>query len=1064
MGIKVLNTVASGGKTEWTVYKSREIAAGLLQTPYVLLPSRAQVEDFRRRLAKLGGTMGVYLGTFQDISREILDRSKINSIVLSETAQLKLVQSILDHLTLVHYQRIKGKPGFAQTLLAIIKELEAGKIKPDIFLKAVQKIDQEGRLKEFGLVYQNYRKLIQDNKWVDPTGLVWAAVENLDNKPVFAPNWDILFVDGFDDLSPVQMELVIKLSQILPDVVISITGTNDGSVRPLVHKRFNHLKAELAKYGQLEYIEPEKKDPEAKDGLFQKLEDILFTGEVEKPLEAGNRIEMVAVPDREGEVRAALRWIKSLKTNGIAELGQSALIMRTLEPYRGIIYKVAREYQLPVFIRGGLPLEENPAVAAILSLLELSNRGKNGLAWRDVISLWQSPYFDWSAISSERQQADHRVGHMVDAAHLSEIARWGSVIQGFEQWQEAFMRLMAIPADEEKSSENRSVPISVPIGEDAGRLWQKFVTFTELIFPPDDGLSVEEYVLWVENLLGDLNLDDGRSKGLNLFSMMYDGGPELFQRDCQAIKVLTEVFREHIWSDLMLGSEPTTFNALLRNLAAEIKSKSYQPVVDDGNHIICADCNEVRGIYYKAAALIGLAEGEFPGRITEDPFLRNEDRVILMNEFGFPLRLSTESAEAELFYEAAIRASDWLLLTRPRIADNGAPWQPSPYWEEMLRVSNIIPDLRTSRSVPPLEKSSSRSELFEVIAAAVSENRKEILREAKVRYPEYFRQVVTAQKVISTRSGRHGQRDMKYDGSLEHLSKNLHKRYPEEQVWSASRLENYQTCPLNFFFNNLLGLEKPEPPQEGLDARQLGNIYHHIMEDLYLDIGNDYDIQDLLSSVPDIARKVFDEAPDREGFRETAWWHHTQSEILTNIRHSLIVLEGMDESYRFFQAEQRFGIRHDSAPQLDIEVESQGVYHLRGLIDRVDINDQGNLRIIDYKTSSPFGFDNASVREGMKLQLPLYALAAQEGLQLGNVQEGFYFHVRSAQASSFKMSAFWNDGERGSRAAMKNAILKGWEAVSSIRNGKFSPRSPKNGCPEYCPAVDFCWSYRRKNW
>ena len=164
-----------------------------------------------------------------------------------------------------------------------------------------------------------------------------------------------------------------------------------------------------------------------------------------------------------------------------------------------------------------------------------------------------------------------------------------------------------------------------------------------------------------------------------------------------------------------------------------------------------------------------------------------------------------------------------------------------------------------------------------------------------------------------------------------------------------------------------------------------------------------------------MAQKVFDEAPAREGFRETAWWHHTQQVILANIQHSLVVLEGMDGSFRFYRAEQKFGIRNDPAPQLDIEVKGEGTYHLRGLIDRVDINEQGNLRIIDYKTSSPFGFDNQAVREGKKLQLPLYALAAQDGLQLGDVQEGFYFHVRSAKPSSFKMSSFWNDGEEDLR-------------------------------------------------
>jgi ATP-dependent helicase/DNAse subunit B len=1064
MGLRILIAAARGGKTEWAVTQSRKRAVGLLNSPYVLLPSRTQVDDFKQRLANQGGAMGVYLGTFRDLSQEILDLSDANLIVISETAQIKLLQSVLDNLPLNYFKRIKHKPGFAQTLLAIVRELEAGMIDPASFLSAAQKLTQDGRLEELALVYQEYRGLLLKNSWVDPTGLAWMAVDILVDQPDIYPEWDSLIVDGFDDLSPVQLELIISLSQIFPDVTVTITGAGGGTARSLVHKRFNHLRAELENKQQIEFITLDDKKDLSRDGLFGKLEKILFSSNIEEPLAAKDRIKMVAVPDREGEVRAAFRWINKLITEESIHPGQTALIMRNLEPYRKIINKVSREYQLPVFIKGGLPLGENPAVAAILSLLSLASSGRNGLVWQDVISLWQSPYFDWGVLSLENYQENNRHLNLREAKQLSDIARWGSVIQGFEQWKEAFQKLSDIPAGDEKSSLQISVPGHIPTGENAKTLWRKFESFVEFITPPEDGLVVEDYLLWVENLLGDLNIEEDRIKGLNLFQMAIDGGSDLFQRDSQAIKKLSGLFREYIWSNLMFSFGPTTFNDVLVDLKSEIKRQSYQRAQDNEDLIICADCTEVRGVSYNAVALIGLAEGEFPGSIKEDPFLRNEDRTILKDKHGFQLRSSTESAEAEFFYEAVTRTSDWLLITRPRIADNGAPWQPSPYWEEILKTTDITPEMRTSRNVPSLENAGSRSELFEVIAAAGRENRIRLLREASTEYPDYYNQVLIAQKVIFARTGRSEKFDLRYDGRLEHLSKDLQVRYPEEHIWSPSRLENYQTCPLNFFVNNLLGLKKPEPPQEGLDARQLGNIYHHIMEDLYLDVGSDYDIQGLLALVPGISRKVFDEAPSREGFRETAWWHHTQREILTNIKHSLIVLEGMDSSFRFFRAEQKFGIRNDSAPQLDIDVEGKGTYHLRGLIDRVDINDQGNLRIIDYKTSSPFGFDNQAVREGKKLQLPLYALAAQEGLQLGNVQEGFYFHVRSAQPSIFKMSAFWNDGERGSQVAIKNAIIKGWQAVSSIQAGVFSPHPPGNGCPAYCPAVDFCWHYQRKNW
>jgi len=1064
MGLKVLTAVAKGGKTAWAVTQSRIYAAGLFKTPYVLLPSSTQVDDFKQRLGNQGGALGVYLGTFQDISRVILNRSKLNLIVISETAQINLLGSILENLSLNYYQGIKHKPGFAQTVLAIIRELEAGEIEPVNFGSTVGEINQDGRLGELALIYEEYNNLLLRNNLVDPAGLVWKAVETLAAQPEICPEWDLLIVDGFDDLAPVQIDLIVTLSKLLPDVIVTLTGSEETPNRPIVHKRFNHLRAELEEKQQVEFIHFDRKKNVNKEGLFEELEKILFSSNLGEPLDTQGRIKMVAVPDREYEVRSAFRWIKKLISEGSIEPGQAALIMRNLEPYRKIINKVAQEYQLPVFIRGGLPLEENPAVAAILSLLDLASFGKEGLAWHDVVSLWQSPYFDWSVISPEDALENSHEIHLRETKQLSEIARWGSVIQGLEQWKEAFERLMEIPAGEGKFSSRISVLDQIPTGKMAQQLWEKFGSFLELITPPDDGLSSEVYIMWIENLLGDLNIEDDRTRGLNLFQMALEGGPDLFRRDCQAILRLTGLFREYIASDQLCCFGPTTFRNVLVDLKSEIIRQSYQPSRDGENLIICADCTEVRGVSYKAVALIGLAEGEFPGTVKEDPFLRDRDRILLREKFGFPLRPSTESAEAEFFYEAITCASELLLTTRPRIADNGAPWQPSPYWEELLRTLDISPEMKTSRNALSLEDAASQSELFEVIADLGLENQSDLLRGAEILYPDYFKQISRAEKVINTRLGKANPGNLRYDGGLEHLSEDLQIRYPAEHVWSPSRLENYQVCPFSFFVNYLLGFDKPEPPQEGLDARQLGNIYHHILEDLYLKVSRDYELEELLEKLPDVAQNVFNEAPNKEGFRETAWWHHTQHEILTNIKHSLIVLESIDGSFRFYRAEQKFGIRNDLAPQLDIEVEGKDAYHLRGLVDRVDINDQGRLRIIDYKTSSPFGFDNQAVREGKKLQLPLYALAVQDGLQLGDVQEGFYFHVRSAQPSSFRMSTFWNDGERGSEAAIKNAILKGWQAVSSIQNGIFSPQPPGNGCPQYCPAVDFCWHYQRQIW
>jgi len=175
-------------------------------------------------------------------------------------------------------------------------------------------------------------------------------------------------------------------------------------------------------------------------------------------------------------------------------------------------------------------------------------------------------------------------------------------------------------------------------------------------------------------------------------------------------------------------------------------------------------------------------------------------------------------------------------------------------------------------------------------------------------------------------------------------------------------------------------------------------------------------------------------------------------------------LETLDPAFTFFQAEQKFGIRKSSETALKAITRDGNYFLLRGFIDRVDKNPSGSIRIIDYKTSSSYGFTNQAVREGKKLQLPLYALAAEQALNLGKIQEGFYFHVRSAEPSGFKLSSFRMYERRGPNAAMENAVEISWRSIQAIQRGKFEPQVPAGGCPEYCPAAEFCWHYRSKQW
>jgi ATP-dependent helicase/nuclease subunit B len=292
----------------------------------------------------------------------------------------------------------------------------------------------------------------------------------------------------------------------------------------------------------------------------------------------------------------------------------------------------------------------------------------------------------------------------------------------------------------------------------------------------------------------------------------------------------------------------------------------------------------------------------------------------------------------------------------------------------------------------------------------------------------------------------------------------FYERFQPDRIWSASRLEAYRTCPYFFYTTSVLNLEVTEPPREGLDARQLGNLYHRVLEELYRQVGVDPELPALLEKLPEVAGEILEDAPRVEGFRATAWWEETRKTILENLRRSIEVIENLDPSFGFYRSEQSFGISQGSGPPLAVSRPDGDYFKLRGFIDRVDRTDDGRVRIVDYKTSSPYAFTSYALRQGKKLQLPLYALAAQEALNLGSIAEGFYFHVRHAEPSQLRLATFSLDGDRGPQTALKHGVQMAWEAVQGARAGDFVPEAPPDGCPQYCPAAAYCWHYAPVYW
>lgn len=204
--------------------------------------------------------------------------------------------------------------------------------------------------------------------------------------------------------------------------------------------------------------------------------------------------------------------------------------------------------------------------------------------------------------------------------------------------------------------------------------------------------------------------------------------------------------------------------------------------------------------------------------------------------------------------------------------------------------------------------------------------------------------------------------------------------------------------------------------------------------------------------VEDIALRVFAQAPSKLGFRPSLLWQIEQEQMLELLKKNIAELEAKRDNWQPYRLEYSFGVGWE--PPLKVSFEDGTELSFRGFIDRIDVNVDGNYRVIDYKTASntPSATD---LKKGVRLQLPLYAKAVEDALEGGEVVDGFYWSLGSQNAGYLSLAKF------GVEDAWQTAREHIWAGYQLIRAGDFVPKVPKNQCPDYCPAKGWCWRYQK---
>ena len=170
-----------------------------------------------------------------------------------------------------------------------------------------------------------------------------------------------------------------------------------------------------------------------------------------------------------------------------------------------------------------------------------------------------------------------------------------------------------------------------------------------------------------------------------------------------------------------------------------------------------------------------------------------------------------------------------------------------------------------------------------------------------------------------------------------------------EKWLSASALNNYISCPLKFYVENVEGLGDEQEVAESVESNTFGSIFHYVMEGIYKKY------EGKLVGRAEVEKEKRDTANiDRlilEGFVK---YMHTDSlegqhKIVEALLKKYIALAldiDKETPFRYVAGERRFKY---ALPIKGGELE----VNFKAFIDRIDTRVEGNItRIIDYKTGS----------------------------------------------------------------------------------------------------------------
>jgi ATP-dependent helicase/DNAse subunit B len=476
-------------------------------------------------------------------------------------------------------------------------------------------------------------------------------------------------------------------------------------------------------------------------------------------------------------------------------------------------------------------------------------------------------------------------------------------------------------------------------------------------------------------------------------------------------------------------------------------------------HVAVLDLLRARTRRAEFVFVVGLEEGVFPQRAQSSPFLDDDRR----RELGDEARLARPdpvSRARYLFYTACTRPSRRLYLVREAATDDGAPRQPSPFWEDVRAVlrPDDLPRVTRRRALSelvwPLEGAPSERERLRALSWLSTTDRP--AAEGLARANGWERRLARALDAFR-RPTR-----ITDPAVLESLA--------SRSMFGVTELEAFAGCSSIWFVERLLD---PKSMDAEVDARMRGSIAHQTLFKFFSGLPKRLGAEQVSPEQLDDALAFLDEclaeaiAGGAENRLELT--DLQRSELRQTLWRDLEALVRAEAESELPLVPRKFEVSFGSersAPELQRGLDL-GTFQLSGKIDRVDLDPFAARGIVwDYKSGKK-AHTAAEIERELKLQIPLYMLVLRDLVGVEPLG-GLYRPLAGDRKARGLLRAtaradgvpgysprdyvdeedFWGKVDRAGEA--------GRRIVARIREGDVRHDPREGACPSWCRLGPMC--------